>query len=115
MRTTQDIRMKQNPHPSLRVFAPLLFNLLWTLAFSLQPSALASTITGTLLSTSGNPYPTNALFAPLSTPLATGNNIIASTQTNVVAAANGTFSVVLKQGNYLVTIGNLHHDSFIIS
>src|SRR5438093_1611428 len=75
----------------------------------------SSIISGNLQTTSGNPYVTNALFAPLSTPLASGGSIIASTQTNVVAAANGSFSVGLKQGNYLVTIGNLRHDSFIIS
>jgi hypothetical protein len=33
----------------------------------------------------------------------------------VVAGANGSFSVTLKQGNYLVTLGNLRHDSFTIS
>src|SRR6266478_89417 len=75
----------------------------------------ASTIIGNIQNTSGSAYVTNALFAPLSTPLASGTSIIASTQTNVVAAANGSFSVSLKQGNYLVTIGNLRHDSFIIS
>src|SRR6266853_2146857 len=75
----------------------------------------ASTITGNIQNTSGAAYATNALFAPLSTPLTTANNIIASTQTNVVAAANGSFSVVLQQGNYLVTIGNVHKDSFVIS
>src|SRR6267143_6367356 len=88
--------------------------LLCTLAFALQ-TLNASTITGTIQNTSGNPYVTNALFAPLSTPLASGTNIIASTPTNVVAAANGSFSVTLKQGNYLVTIGNLRRDSFVIS
>jgi hypothetical protein len=78
-------------------------------------SLSASTITGTIQNTSGNPYATNALFAPLSTPLASGNNIIASTPTNVVAAANGTYSVTLLQGNYLVTFGGLHRDSVLIS
>ena len=43
---------------------------------------------------------TNILFAPLSTPLASGINTIASAQTNVIAAANGSFSVTLIQGNY---------------
>ena len=75
----------------------------------------ASIITGNIQNTSGNAYVTNALFAPLSTPLVSGTNIIASTPTNVVAAANGSFSVTLKQGNYLVTLGNLRHDSFTIS
>jgi len=97
----------------LKRVLPLLA--LCTSAFSLQPSAFASIITGNLQTTSGNPYVTNALFAPLSTPLASGASVIASTQTNVVAAANGDFSVTLKQGNYLVTIGNLRHDSFVIS
>src|SRR5438874_12533980 len=78
-------------------------------------SGLAATITGNIQNTSGNAYATNALFAPLSTPLASGNNLIASTSTNVVAAANGSFSVNLLQGNYLVTIGNVHQDSFVIS
>jgi len=78
-------------------------------------SLSGSTITGTIQNTSGNPYATNALFAPLSTPLASGNNIIASTPTNVVAAANGTYSVSLLQGNYLVTFGGLHRDSVLIS
>ena len=32
-----------------------------------------------------------------------------------MAAASGSFSVTLKQGNYLVTIGGLRHDSFVIS
>ena len=75
----------------------------------------ASIITGNIQNTSGNAYVTNALFAPLSTPLVSGTNIIASTPTNVVAAANGSFSVTLKQGNYLVTLGNLRHDSFTIA
>src|SRR5947209_14103773 len=78
-------------------------------------SVTASTITGNIQNTSGNAYVTNALFAPLSTPLVSGTNIIASTPTNVVAGANGSFSVTLKQGNYLVTLGNLRHDSFTIS
>ncbi len=70
----------------------------------------ASTITGTIQNTSGNPYATNALFAPLSTPLASGTNLIASTPTNVLASAHGSFSVLLKQGNYLVTLGGLRRD-----
>src|SRR3954462_13514300 len=78
-------------------------------------SGLASTITGTIQNTSGNAYATNALFAPLSTPLAVGNNIIASTPTNVVAAANGSYSVVLKQGSYMVTFGGLRRYSVLIS
>src|SRR5207249_3068714 len=85
-----------------------------TLNFQLSTSS-ASTITGTIQNTSGNAYATNALFAPLSTPLASGNNIIVSTPTNVVAAANGTYSVVLKQGNYLVTFGGVRRDSVLIS
>src|SRR5207248_9588469 len=94
----------------------ILSFVLWTSGFGPgTPSASAATITGNLQTTSGNPYITNALFAPLSTPLASGTNIIASTPTNVLAAGNGSFSLVLKQGNYLVTIGNLRHDSFIIS
>ena len=92
----------------------LLVFLLWTLDFG-HWTCPASTITGTIQNTSGNPYATNALFAPLSTPLAIGGNIIASTPTNVVAAANGTYSVSLKQGNYLVTFGGLHRDSVLIS
>src|SRR6266542_4218086 len=97
--------------------ATLLFLLaLWTLDFGPWTSpASASIITGNIQNTSGNAYVTNALFAPLSTPLVSGTNIIASTPTNVVAAANGSFSVTLKQGNYLVTLGNLRHDSFTIS
>src|SRR5258708_7193608 len=94
--------------------ATLLFLGLWTLDFGLWTSR-ASIITGNIQNTSGNAYVTNALFAPLSTPLASGTNIIASTPTNVVAAANGSVSVTLKQGNYLVTLGNLRHDSFTIS
>src|SRR5580765_4404485 len=90
--------------------------LLFLSTFNLQLSTCnASTITGTIQNTSGNAYATNALFAPLSTPLATGNTIIASTPTNVVAAANGTYSVSLKQGNYLVTFGGLRRDSVLIS
>src|SRR6266496_858277 len=101
------------PHrPTLT--ATLLLLGLWTLDFGLWTSS-ASVITGNIQNTSGNAYVTNALFAPLSTPLVSGTNIIASTPTNVVAAANGSFSVTLKQGNYLVTLGNLRHDSFTIS
>jgi len=96
--------------------ATLLLLGLWTLDFGLWTSpAPASIITGNIQNTSGNAYVTNALFAPLSTPLVSGTNITASTPTNVVAAANGSFSVTLKQGNYLVTIGNLRHDSFTIA
>src|SRR2546421_8684067 len=71
---------------------PVLFFLSFV---SFVVSFPAATITGTIQNTSGAAYATNALFAPLSTPLASGNNIIASTTTNVTAAANGTFSVVL--------------------
>src|SRR5205085_11223367 len=83
-----------------------------------RPAALrplSSAFSATIQNTSGSAYATNALFAPLSTPLASGNNLIASTSTNVVAAANGSFSVLLKQGNYLVTIGGLRRDSVLIS
>jgi len=103
------------PHRPTLTLALLLG--LWTLDFGLwtpSPSP-AATISGNLQTTSGNPYVTNALFTPLSTPLASGTNIIASTPTNIVAGANGSFSLTLKQGNYLVTIGNLRHDSFVIS
>src|SRR5438067_2394744 len=78
-------------------------------------AAEASSITGNLRNTSGNPYATNALFTPLSTPQADGANIIASTPTNVIAAADGSFSVTLKQGNYKVNIGNVPNDTFVIS
>src|SRR5439155_32260 len=77
------------------------------LSLALAHVCSAATITGSILNTSGNAYATNVLFAPLSTPLAIGANTIASTSTNVVAAADGSFSVSLKQGNYLVTLGNL--------
>src|SRR6476619_1971702 len=60
----------------------------------------ASTITGNIRNTSGSAYATNALFTPLSTPQADGTTVIASTQTNVIAAVDGSFSVLLKQGNY---------------
>jgi len=75
----------------------------------------ASTITGNIRNTSGNAYATNALFIPLSTPQADGTTVIASTQTNVIAAVDGSFSVLLKQGNYKVNIGNLPSDTFLIS
>src|SRR5258706_3372958 len=78
-------------------------------------AAQASTINGNIRNTSGNPYATNALFVPLSTPQADGGNIIASTPTNVIAAADGSFSVALKQGNYKVNIGNVPKDTFVIS
>src|SRR5262245_3690455 len=67
----------------------------------------ASTITVNIRNTSGNAYATNALFTPLSTPQADGSAIIATTPTNVIAAADGSFSVTLKQGNYKVNIGNV--------
>src|SRR5947209_19258264 len=70
----------------------------------------ASTITGNIQNTSGAAYATNALFAPLSTPLLSGSNIIASTPTNVVPAANASFSLTLKQGNSLFSIANLSPD-----
>jgi len=89
---------------------PLLLAIL-----QMHAPATASTVTGSLLNTSGNAYATNVLFAPLSTALTIGTAMIASTATNVVAAADGTFSVVLKQGNYLATIGNLRRDSVLIS
>src|SRR5438105_399388 len=38
----------------------------------LVSSLMASVITGNIQNTSGNAYATNALFAPLSTPLASG-------------------------------------------
>src|SRR5260221_3914842 len=95
---------------------PSALMILWLISgLCVLTSGFAATITGNLQNTSGAAYPTNALFVPLSTPLASGNNVIASTSTNVVAAANGSFSVALKQGNYLVTIGNVHKDSFISS
>jgi hypothetical protein len=74
-----------------------------------------STITGNLRDTSGNAWATNALFAPLSTPQADGTTTIGSTQTNVLTDGAGAFSVVLKQGDYKVTLGKLSRDSFIIS
>jgi len=58
--------------------ATLLLLGLWTLDFGLWTSqSLASIITGNIQNTSGNAYVTNALFAPLSTPLVSGTNIIA--------------------------------------
>ena len=86
---------------------------LFCLFFSLP--ARASTIIGNIRNTSGNAYATNALFTPLSTPQTDGTTVIASTQTNVMAAADGSFSVLLKQGNYKVNIGNLPSDTFLIS
>jgi hypothetical protein len=77
--------------------------------------ARGSTINGTLWNTGGNGLATNALFAPLSTPQADGTAIIASTATNVIANSVGAFTVVLKQGNYKVTIGNNAKDSFVIA
>jgi len=77
--------------------------------------ARASLINGNIRNTSGNAYATNALFTPLSTPQADGANIIASTPTNVIALADGSFAVTLKQGNYKVNLGNLPSDTFIIS
>src|SRR6266478_6361323 len=106
--------MKPSTTHRTTLAATLIFLTLWTLDFGLWTSQ-ASIITGNIQNTSGNAYVTNALFAPLSTPLASGTNIIASTPTNVVAGANGSFSVTLKQGNYLVTLGNLRHDSFTIA
>jgi len=70
------------------------------LALCTPSPSRAATISGNLQTTSGNPYVTNALFAPLSTPLASGTNIIASTPTNIVAGANGSFSLTLKQGTW---------------
>src|SRR5205823_1783939 len=87
---------------------------LWCVLFPVL-AAQASTITGNIRNTSGNPYATNALFTPLSTPQADGTTIIASTPTNVIAAGDGSFSVTLKQGNYKVNIGNVPNDTFIIS
>src|SRR5580765_443975 len=87
----------------------------YALALAFAGWSEGATITGNIQNTSGNPYVTNALFAPLSTPLASGTNLIASTPTNVVASADGSFSVLLKQGNYLVTIGGLRRDSVLVS
>ena len=81
----------QPEKPVLRaVISPLpcWLLLIWILHLGLWTSS-ASIITGNLLTTSGNAYVTNALFTPLSTPLASGLNTIASTSTNVLAAANG--------------------------
>src|SRR5437867_2049457 len=77
----------------------------WFVLFQML-AVQASVITGNIRNTSGNPYATNALFTPLSTPQADGTTIIASTPTNVIAATDGSFSVTLKQGNYKVNIGN---------
>src|SRR5882672_1784424 len=88
---------------------------LWFALFLCGLAAEASTITGNIRNTIGNPYATNALFTPLSTPQADGANIIASTPTNVIAATDGSFTVTLKQGNYKVNLGNLPSDTFIIS
>jgi len=88
---------------------------IWFVLFLCGLAAEASTITGNIRNTIGNAYATNALFTPLSTPQADGANIIASTPTNVIAAADGSFTVTLKQGNYKVNIGNVPNDTFIIS
>lgn len=87
----------------------------WSALLLCGSAATASTITGNIRNTIGNAYATNVLFTPLSTPQADGANIIASTPTNVIAAADGSFSVTLKQGNYKVNIGNVPNDTFIIS
>ena len=88
---------------------------LWFVFLFCALAAQASTISGNIRNTSGNAYATNALFTPLSTPQADGANIIASTPTNVIAATDGSFSVILKQGNYKVNIGNVPNDTFVIS
>ena len=88
---------------------------LWFVFLFCALAANASTISGNIRNTSGNAYATNALFTPLSTPQADGANIIASTPTNVIAATDGSFSVILKQGNYKVNIGNVPNDTFVIS
>src|SRR6266516_4551782 len=79
------------------------------LALALAPALPASTINGTLRDTQGNAYATNALFVPLSTPMADGTTLIGSTKTNVLADGTGAFSLLLKQGNYKVTLGNVAH------
>jgi hypothetical protein len=101
--------MEVRPNDLMAGLAAVWFVLFQSLA------AQASTINGNIRNTSGNPYATNALFTPLSTPQADGTTIIVTTPTNVIAATDGSFSVTLKQGNYKVTIGNVPRDSFIIS
>lgn len=75
----------------------------------------ASTVTGNLITSTGNPYVTNILFTPLSTPLVAGSLTIASRPTNVITASDGSFSVPLKNGNYLVNLGQFRKDSFFIA
>lgn len=88
---------------------------LLTSVFCLLPSAPAATVTGLLSTASSNPYATNLLFTPVSTPLVNGNSLIGSAPSNVLASSAGVFSVALKAGDYRVNIGELKRDTFIIS
>src|ERR1043166_3858207 len=118
-RSSQPWALRRNPFGIRRLPGWWLRQaLIPVLALNFQLSILStfpSTITGNLQTTSGNAYVTNILFAPQSTPLASGIKTIASTETSVVTAATGIFSVTLLQENYLATIGNLRHDSILIS
>src|SRR5579859_1320690 len=73
-----------------------------------------STITGTIVNTSGQAISTNVLFTPLSTPLINGSTTVPSTLTNVLTAVDGTFAVALGPGKYKVTIGGAAKDSLLI-
>src|SRR2546421_5864267 len=66
--------LRRHPSRLSRWWLSQAAKLLLVFTLNSQFSTLHSAIiTGTILNTSGAAYATNALFAPLSTPLATGN------------------------------------------
>lgn len=92
-----------------------LLMLVCVLGGSLALPSQGATVTGLLSTASSNPYATNVLFLPWSTPLVSGNLLVGSAGTNVLADAGGAFSVTLKAGDYRVNVGELRRDTFFIS
>lgn len=76
-------------------------------------SARSATVTGTIVKATGTGYAARLSFVPLSNPQVLTNNLLTGEVINLNCAGNGTFTVVLQQGDYRVQIDN--RDRFLIS
>jgi hypothetical protein len=73
----------------------------------------AATVTGTIQNATGTGYAARLNFVPLSNPQVLTNNLLTGETINKTCAANGTFTIVLQQGDYRVQVDN--RDRFLIS
>jgi len=99
-------------HPSLRSLRSLRLIISFAVGFYLCP-AHAATVTGTIQNATGSGYAARLSFVPLSNPQVLTTNLLTGEVINRTCAANGTFTIVLQQGDYRVQIDN--RDRFLIS